>query len=124
MVKIILKGAEGILPPEEVNKLTDKYLQYASDIENIMLITYKNLKTMNIPNTGETKLIGASLIIVSATSFIQFYQNDIEKYNIYSVVLQTVIKDLYKIDDLYDDNMFYLRTLFANLQLELSLKSQ
>ncbi|CAO3646045.1 unnamed protein product [Cunninghamella echinulata] len=124
MVKIVLNGAEGILPPEDVNRLVDKYLQYAKDIEDIMLITYKNLKTINIPNTGESKLIGAGLIIVSANSFIQFYQNDVEKFNIYSVVLQAVIKDLYKIDDLYDDNMFYLRTLFTNLQLELSLKTQ
>ncbi|CAO3645674.1 unnamed protein product [Cunninghamella echinulata] len=124
MVKIVLNGAEDILPPEEVAKLTDRYLQYAKDIESIILITYRNLKLINIPNTEDFKSIGAGLIIVSVSSFIQFHKDDSEKHSIYSLVLETVFNDIYKIDDLYDENMFYLKTLFANLQLELSLNKK
>ncbi|KAI9300557.1 hypothetical protein BJ944DRAFT_272863 [Cunninghamella echinulata] len=121
MVKVVLAGAEDILPPDEVAKLADKYLQYAKDIENITLITYKNLKTINIPRSEDFKSIGVGLIIVSVSSFIQFHKDDSGKHAIYSLVLETIFNDLYKIDDLYDENTTYLKSLFDNLQLELSL---
>ncbi|CAO3634332.1 unnamed protein product [Cunninghamella echinulata] len=124
MDRITIKDTKG-LPYEAIASVAQKYNQYAKDIEEMTIITYKNLKLLKLPRTEDFKEIRIGLLIISVSSFIQFHKGNSEKHSIYNLIWQSVYQEFYRMEGPYDEdkNVLFLRSLFDGLHMELSLSN-